>query len=315
MKANSFNQILILIEYGRLETSLYNNLEVLKECLNDLPQISTTIIVNKVPTERMLASKRKRGEVVPDRQSELVKTFEEISKALDNTFIYNLYLENEDYDDTDNEAKYKLIRRIIWESNPFQASQVRTWDEIVKFYEEIIDGLIVTNSKKEELVKNLEDKLDKIEFDIADIKYSYLKVVNTNHSNLEQLSRFDSFLKKFKAQDPIEFTRNFRCKYSEQYYDDKKPYDVEYISFFKNLSVENLSKNGKENKKLILKQVIKPFLIPYQKLLFSKENYNIINRLNDLNLKRVNYEMEYKVLESDKEALNTKIESLKEKIN
>jgi hypothetical protein len=45
IKTTPLNLLIILVEYGRHDTSFYNNLEVLRECLNGLSQSSSMLIV------------------------------------------------------------------------------------------------------------------------------------------------------------------------------------------------------------------------------------------------------------------------------
>ncbi len=57
------------------------------------------------------------------------------------------------------------------------ASRVKSWDEIVKFYAKDIDELSEQELRNriETLKLGLEDKLKKIEFDIADMKYAFFE--------------------------------------------------------------------------------------------------------------------------------------------
>ena len=73
IKTTPLNLIIILVEYSIQDVGFYNNLEILRECLNGLSQLSTMIIINKVPTKEYLEKKLKKGEEVPDRK----KTMEE----------------------------------------------------------------------------------------------------------------------------------------------------------------------------------------------------------------------------------------------
>ena len=87
IKETPLNLIIILVEYGKFDTGLYSNLEVLRECLNDLSQSSSMLIINKVPTEKSLVKKRKNGEMIRNRQEVLDETFIKLSNALGTTFI------------------------------------------------------------------------------------------------------------------------------------------------------------------------------------------------------------------------------------
>lgn len=116
LKTNNFDKIIILIEYGRLDTCLYNYIDVLRDFFTrDLvDSFRIMLIINKVPTQKLLDSKRKRGEQVADRDKELVEIFYRISKAFGYEFKYELFLENDECDEEINEKKFNDIRRIIF---------------------------------------------------------------------------------------------------------------------------------------------------------------------------------------------------------
>jgi len=116
LKNKSFDTVIILIEYGRLDTCLYNYLDVLREFLaaNLVKSLKAMLIINKVPTQKLLETKRKRGEQVVDRDKELVEMFSKISKALGCSFKYRLILENDECDEEINEPKFNEIKIILW---------------------------------------------------------------------------------------------------------------------------------------------------------------------------------------------------------
>jgi hypothetical protein len=167
------------------------------------------LIVNKVPTEKALDRKRANGEEIGigERAQEIETTLKNMSLALNMSFKHELFLEDDSYEDTNTE-KYDQIREDIYlcESH-LDASQVRTWEEIVKFYSTDISSLTEKemDEKYNELKKGIKDKLDKIEFDIADVKYPFLNLC--------------SIAKMFKAN----FVRNFECAVKEEEYFGKKP--------------------------------------------------------------------------------------------
>jgi predicted GTPase len=119
LKTKCFDKIVILIEYGRLDTCLYNYLDVLRDFLTrDLVKSNRAmLIINKMPTQMLLDAKRKRGEQVGDRDKELAELFYKISKALGFSFKYKLFLENDEFDEEINEERFNDIRRIIYGSS------------------------------------------------------------------------------------------------------------------------------------------------------------------------------------------------------
>jgi GTPase SAR1 family protein len=171
IKTTPLNLLIILVEYGRLDLGLYNNLEILRECLNGLAQSSSMLIVNKVPTEKYLDRKRKRGEEVHNRNEVMNEMFEKLSLALGNEFKFKIYLENEDLDENINEVKYDLIRTIIYTRTLYlNTSKVKTWNEIVAFYtSEIESDQKALNRQMKEFEEETKNRLDKIDLDISDL--------------------------------------------------------------------------------------------------------------------------------------------------
>ncbi len=288
IQINPFNKIIILVEYNRLDTGLYNNLEVLRECLNDLPDSSAMLIINKVPTEKLLENKRKKGQQVPDREEELRKTHTEIAQALGNTFSNVMFLENDDYEPDINDAKYSELRKIIWSSRLFNAKNVKTWDEILAFYEKDIKELTgqELEIKRQDLISNIEHKLDNIEFEIANVKYPYLE----------------------KQENPpgmIEFVEKFECKYSKEEYFEKVSENKDLPYF--------LDKYGqfKSAGKAVLFIALSPFLIPY---ILLKKASPIEDDLRKLGEKRTSLNVELNDLKTSLDRLKEKIAQLREKI-
>jgi len=165
-------------------------------------------------------------EEVLDRKVVLEETFKELSKALGITFKYEFYLEAEGLEGApaNNDKQYELIRRIICNcSSHLDASRVRTWTEIKDWYDQDIDKLDdeTVKMKTNQLKEDLEDKLDKVEFDIADIKYPFLK------SKLEKLIFLISLASSSNPSTPdilkvFEFISNFECNLSEKEYEKIK---------------------------------------------------------------------------------------------
>jgi GTPase Era involved in 16S rRNA processing len=206
IKTTPLNLIIILVEYGKLDTGFYNNIEILRECLNDLSQSSSMLVVNKVPTQKNLDRKRKKGEEVKDREIMLKEIFEKLSECLGSEFKFKLFLENDDMDDAEtfNAEQYDLIRQVIYSrSSHLNASQVKTWQEIVEFYTKSIENDQMLNVQTNELKVEIENKLEKIEFDIADLKYPFL--VSNNE--------------KAYDEKEVEFVENFECKITRERYE------------------------------------------------------------------------------------------------
>ena len=187
IKTTPLHLIVVLVEYGRFDFGLYNNLEILRECLNSLSQSSSMLIVNKVPTQKTLERKRRRGEECRDRKKVLDETYRELSDALGNRFKFKFFLENDESEEAEkfNAQQYEQIKKVILTRNSLlNGSKVKTWNEILYFYTRAIMNDQEIKNQMKELKLELEDKLDKVEYDIADIKYPYLEFLNERNLNL-----------------------------------------------------------------------------------------------------------------------------------
>ena len=116
IKKTPLNLIVVLVEYGELYTGVYANLGLLRECLNGMSQYSCILILNKVPTEKILENKRRKGEQCRDRKETLEEYFNEVSKVLNILFKYKCFLEDESLEGAEqfNTNVYNFIRRILF---------------------------------------------------------------------------------------------------------------------------------------------------------------------------------------------------------
>ena len=132
-----------------------------------------------------------------------------------------MFLENEDHDGAteDNNEKIDCIRQLIlliFKSH-LNANRVRTWDDILYSYS--TENQNVENQIAE-LKADLIEKINKIDFDIADIKYLLLDNIPS------QL-----VLRNFFIQNYMEFFSNFECSITkEAYFLQINSYQSEFIT-------------------------------------------------------------------------------------
>ena len=213
IKKTPLNLKIVLIEYGKLDTGLYNNLEILRECLNYWSQSSSMLIVNKVPTKKNLDRKRKNGEEVKDREEMLEEIFHKLSECLGSEFKFKFFLENDDMDDAETfkAEQYELIRQVIYSCSSYlNVSHVRSWNEIVEFYLNEISFDQVINEQITKIIEETNDKLAKIEWDMAEIIYPIR--LSQNGAKLE----LTDFVSKFACNISKEeyLLRESQSKYS-----------------------------------------------------------------------------------------------------
>jgi len=217
IKDEPLNLLIILIEYGKFDTFMYSNLEVLRECLNGLAQSSSMLLINKVPTEKKLQKSRSKGEECRDRQEVINEINDKVSKALEISFKYKFFLEDDDLDGAEdfNIKQYDLIRQVIVSrSLPLDATKVRTWDDIKNLYDRDIMKLSneEINDQIKEEISDLKNKLDKVEWDIADIIYPFLDFKDSHIKNLIFVAD------EFTMDSITSIVSNFGCKVTKEQY-------------------------------------------------------------------------------------------------
>jgi hypothetical protein len=306
------------------------------------------LIVNKVPTEKVLARKRKKGEKVGERDLELEKTFKLVSERLDIEFRFKYFLEVDDNDEevATNNAKYDDMRRVIWAcSSMLDASGVKSWDSIVKFYAKNIDEMSEQELriKMETLELGLEDKLKKIEFDIADIKYPFLKGLKDSSSIRSSLKQYEEFVSRFECG--ISEEDYWRCKNTNSYITlfvntvngiDKYVFGVaEKVKSYvlkevRDASIPLASVIGLVPN-YILEAAEKAAIVTFFSLfvirttsviaetaetfLFYNDNRNIVQRLSQLGCRREALGLEHKESKENSEGLKRQIAAQKDKVS
>jgi len=240
----------------------YANLEELRECLNGMSQSKSMLIINKVPTEKTLEQKRKKGEECRDRKEVLNEMFKAISNAFGGKFKYELFLENEDLEgaEENNKEQYNLIKIFtFFRYSCVNTQMVRTWDEIVTFYNTEISDQSLSNQLNE-MKLDFENKLEKIEYDIADYKHSF-HIINI-HNKLSYKYASDNNIILF---DPkiTKFISNFECCLTQEEY--------EHVS--ESLSMKNITISSE-----YMQRVVPGFIPPLD---WSRKIEEDLNKLGE----------------------------------
>ncbi len=204
IKTTPLNLIVVLVEYGRMDTGLYRNLAVLSECLNGMSQSSCMLIVNKVPTLKSLERKLKRGENFHDRKETLEEYFNEVSKVLNILFKYKCFLEDDSLEGAEqfNTNVYNFIRGILFtRSFHLDASKVRTWNEIKEFYEKEISELEneQTNDQSANVECEIEKNLNDLDLERSELKNKSGKCLDSVESKVRKLKEKKANLNNLEA--------------------------------------------------------------------------------------------------------------------
>jgi len=118
-----------------------------------------------VPNERNIANIKRRENPAFDIGEQLETMITEIIKSTNIKFMNVACLVDEDDDQFINNEVYKQMRTWIANSEPFLNKHVKTWDEIVEFYEEFGSGKISEVEMKDALLSEMDEKIKKAEAD------------------------------------------------------------------------------------------------------------------------------------------------------
>ena len=156
LKSESFNQLIIVIQYGKTSVDFYNHLEILERCLNGVVDSSVMLIINKVPNEAGIKRALKENPNF-NLDNNLKRLRDEIARIFKFRFSaeFSLVEELDDEDDErENDSVLDKIRNVINLSEPYRFENAKTWSELVK---------IVEDSKKnshDQATLNIQIKID-----------------------------------------------------------------------------------------------------------------------------------------------------------
>ena len=88
LKNESFNQLIIVTEYGRASVDFYNHLEIVERCLNGVVDSSVMLIINKAPNKFGL--ERNLEEDASFELDQNLSFHEVVSKVVKEFFVYHL---------------------------------------------------------------------------------------------------------------------------------------------------------------------------------------------------------------------------------
>lgn len=162
---NPINQILIVIKFGRNLYELRKWLKVLDRCVNGLDIRSCSLIISRVPNQRMRENILEEDPSF-DLMCETCKVYEEVCKCLEIAFTNVFYIVEEEGNEPVNPVNTKqiaIIRELIYNSEPFLNRRVTTWNETVRWCDLVVKKKIPAQEASIAMVKDLDNRKLKIE--------------------------------------------------------------------------------------------------------------------------------------------------------
>ena len=172
LKRESFNQLVIVIEYGRTSTDFYNHLEILERCLNGVVDSSVMLIINRAPNTAQCKKALKENPSF-DLNKNLKRIRDEVARIFkfefSADFIILEELENEN-DFKANDVILDKIRNVICLSESYQFSNAKTWSDLVKIVEDSQKANYDQSKINEQIKSDLKDNIEKIKSNISSIQ-------------------------------------------------------------------------------------------------------------------------------------------------
>lgn len=170
IKTTELHKILIFTKYGRFDSNLQNNFNVLNMCLNGLNTSNCILVINEIPKEKKFKKENPDGNL----QSEIGELQVKISQALHTTFAFTFAIESTDEPDESVMFKNQInaMRTVIFHTTqPFINKQCKTWSEIITVYTNDISRIRNSENERKNALKleldNMRDSKTKFEVDIV----------------------------------------------------------------------------------------------------------------------------------------------------
>ena len=138
LQSEPFNQLIIVVEYGRADTEFYNNLEIMERCLNGVVDSSVMVVINKVPNKAKQTRIKAGENPLFDLKNEMNRLRDEIARVLKFQISahFSLVDESNEEDETENDEEFERMRNVINMSESFEFTNVKKWSDVVRIAED-----------------------------------------------------------------------------------------------------------------------------------------------------------------------------------
>ena len=159
-----FNQLIIVVEYGRADVEFYNNLEIMERCLNGIVDSSVMVIINKVPNKAKQRRIKAGENPLFDLKNEMNRLRDEIARVLKFQISAHFSL-------VDECNEFERMRNVINLSESFEFTNVKQWSDLVKIAQDSRVSREVQNELNESFRRDLNEKIEKITKNIHYMEY------------------------------------------------------------------------------------------------------------------------------------------------
>jgi hypothetical protein len=155
LQNESFNQLIIVAEYGRADTEFYNN----HRCLNGVVDSSVMVIINKVPNKAKQRRIKAGENPLFDLKNEMNRLRDEIARVLKFQISAHFSLVDEcnDEDEKENDEEFERMRNMINLSESFEFTNVKQWSDLMKIAQ---DSRLSMEQKITKNIHYLESQID-----------------------------------------------------------------------------------------------------------------------------------------------------------
>jgi hypothetical protein len=169
LRNEPFNQLIIVVEYGRASTDFYNHLEILERCLNGVVDRSVMLIINKVTNRIQI--KRKAHET-NNLEQYLNEMRSRIARVFNFQFSaeFSLLDEQNDDDEKENDNTLDIIRNFIETTEEYQFPHVKTWSELLNIYEGHQNRTLNKIHMNNLVINDLTDRIQKCDNNIENLR-------------------------------------------------------------------------------------------------------------------------------------------------
>jgi GTPase SAR1 family protein len=162
MRGGAVDMIFIVYSHNKLNTGVQNNLKVLKKCLNGFDDNSTALVLNKIPSAETLNDDSEHKTVDQLRKEDQ----EGIEAVLGLKFSNVVYVDDSPKDKFQH-AVQQMFGSIIRSKCGMNTSELRTWSELIAYYNNIINDTVDAGKALNDRLKHAENQKSRLENDRA----------------------------------------------------------------------------------------------------------------------------------------------------
>jgi len=191
LKNGTFNKLIIVVEFGRTSTDVYNHLEIMERCLNGIVDSSVMLIVNKVPNKRKQAQIKLKENPLFDLDTNLSQYRNIIVQKIGFQISadFSFLQEDDDNDDiVENDKELERMRNVIHLSELSDFSKAKTWSELVDRVNRDIKDKETEKIESDQAKDEMKDRLVKLSSNILSLEEK-IEGIDDEKRNLNEMKK------------------------------------------------------------------------------------------------------------------------------